>query len=149
MDGGEREERGNEGEKTDENKAELESDAPGALSRVQFCVEASGGRNLVVDGLGGAIAGDGWDFFEGDDGFFRDGVSAAHGGGMREPFFAPAAPADRHHVEFRKLEESGDGGARIAGGRDSSSIGSVFETARPEIRKDGNDGEDQGVAGDD
>ena len=34
MDGDEREQRGNEGEKTDENEAEPESDVPGALSRV-------------------------------------------------------------------------------------------------------------------
>ena len=68
---------------------------------------------------------------------------------MREPFLAPVAPVDGHHVEFGKLEEGRDGGARIAGGGDSSSIGSVFETTRPEIRKGGDDGEDQGVAGDD
>src|ERR1700740_2246952 len=139
MDGDEREERGNECEKTDENEAKPESDAPGALSRVQFRAGACSGRNRVVDGLGGAIAGDGWDFFEGDGGFFCNGLSAAHRGRMREPFLAPVAPVDGHHVEFGKLEEGRDGGARIAGGGDSSSIGSVFETTRPEIRKGGDD----------
>src|SRR5262249_49953599 len=98
--------------------------------------------------FGGAGASNGWNFFEGNTCLLGDGARATQRRRMGEPFLPPLAPMRRHHVELGKLEESGDGGARIAGGGDGAGVGCVVEAPRQEVGKSVDDEKNQRVTKD-
>ena len=79
MECSQREKRRNEGDDGNQEEAELQGKAFGALRGVDFAAGRGRGGDRVILSLRCAFAGDDGDLFEGDTGFLGDGAGAAQG----------------------------------------------------------------------